>query len=434
MRNTRAAVLMVAVVGLAAAPTLAAEAVQGLMATQGVTGRTATPHGWVEERVFVGQLRSGFGAGTTTAAQPPGWFSISGAVRPGGFPAGDYAIFTLSYDSAPAFSVNPRVSLSGGTETLENMKLDTPAHYSVIYNTDSHEWADEPWLAGDSFYQTFVATGPHITRIATKLADKSGDHAYLTLNFAVYEAGKGPPSTWKRISPVRSRFLSGNTDPIIHVFWVPYRSNEVTLTPGKLYAIRLWRDPSSQSETFSLVARPDHGDGYAGGCLYVGDTPRKDYDAYAYVSGGATGTIVNHAPVGSLELKDLIGAGTRFGQTFRATGVGLAAVDIIYATGDARPPELPITFQVYDKLGGKPIGPAKTCYGTPAAFQGRAAAIWARGDVPLVPGKIYYLEWTSPGCNTWRLNEDLPGEAYVDEVAKPDADLAMSIVEYTADK
>jgi len=105
-------------------------------------------------------------------------------------------------------------------------------------------------------------------------------------------------------------------------------------------------------------------------------------------------------------------------------------VDVIYATGDARPPSHPFVFQAYDKPGGKPIDEPKTCYGLPLAFQGRAAAFWARGEVPLTPGQMYYIEWTSPGCNTWKLNEDLPGEAYVDGVAKPDADLAMSIVEH----
>jgi hypothetical protein len=119
-----------------------------------------------------------------------------------------------------------------------------------MFNTDYHDWGDGPWVRGVDFYQTFVATGPYITRIATKLADKAGDHQPLTLNFAVYEPGQGPPSTWKQISPVRSRVLSAGTDPIIHIFWVAYRSSEVTLTPGKLYAVRFWRDPASPSPSF----------------------------------------------------------------------------------------------------------------------------------------------------------------------------------------
>ncbi len=411
------------------------ESVEGMMTTAGVTGRKDTPRGWNEEKVYVGQLDVGFGAGARTAHTPVGWFSISTKEQPSGFPAGEYALFTLCYDSIPAFSCDTGLRIPDGPGKVEKAKLETPAHYSVMYGSKGYEaWGKSPFIGGDDFYQTFVATTPHVTRIATKLADKSGDHQILNLNYAVYQTNDGPPSTWKRISPVRSRFLSSGTDPIIHIFHVPFRSNEVTLVPGGTYAVRLWRDPSSQSERFALVARTDKGDGYAKGHLFVGDEPRKDLDAYAYISGGEAGTVVNHAPVGDLELKDLAGSAKRHGQTFKATGTSLAGVDTLYATGEASPPSLPVIFQAYDKPGGKPIGKAKTCYGLSLAFQGRVAAVWKRGDVPLTPGRVYYIEWTSPGSNVWRLNEDLPGEAYVDGVAKPNWDLAMSIAEYAAEE
>jgi len=424
--------VMCACVACSGLPSLAAESVQGMLTTSGVTGRAARPHGWNEEKIYVGRLDVGFGAGARTAHDPVGWFLISGKVQPPGFPAGKYALFALCYDAIPAFAFRTDLQVPEGLGVLEKAELETPAHYSVMYDKKGYEeWGKSPWIQGSDFYQTFVATTPHLTRIATKLADKSGDHHYLNLNYAVYNTNDGPPSTWKRISPVRSRYLSGGTDPVIHIFHVPYRSSEVNLVPGRTYAIRLWRDPSSQSKRFALVVRTDKGDGYAGGHVFVGDEPRKDLDAYACVSGGAAGTVVNHAPVGDPDLKQFVGGAKRHGQTFKATGTGLAAVDVIYATGAASPPSHPFVFQAYDKPGGRPIGKPKTCYGVPLAFQGRAAAFWAKGEVPLTPGQMYYIEWASPGCNTWKLNEDLPGEAYVAGVAKPDADLAMSIAEYT---
>lgn len=432
MDKSRIILPFVIAVGLGCAPILGAEAVQGIFSSPDVKGGSSSAHGWVDEKIYVGQLATGFGAGAQTIHQPLGWFSIDGKVKPPGFPGGTYALFTLCYDGCPAFSCRANLKIDQNVAKQEKAHLTTPAHYSLMYNKDWREWAEEPWVGGDSFFQTFVATTPHITRIATKLADKSGDHHYLTLNFAVYEPSDGPPSTWKRISPVRSRYLSGGTDPVIHIFWVPFRSNEMTLKPGNTYAVRLWRDPSSQSKRFALVARPDKDDGYAKGHLYVADKALKDLDGYAYVSGGEPGTIVNHAPVGDLKPKDLIGGGRRFGQTFKASGSALAAVDIIYTTGATSPPAMPITFQLYDRPGGTAIGPAKTCYGIPLTFQGRAAAVWDRKDAPLVPGRNYYLEWTCPGANTWQLNEDLPGHAYVDGQAKPKADLAISIVEYSA--
>jgi hypothetical protein len=412
-----------------------ASLVQGSFKIAGVTGRQAQAHGWAEENIYVGQLKSGFGAGTRSDHTPPGRFSISGEARPGGFAAGDYALFSLCYDGMVPFTCRMDVKIPEGAGTLGKIDLETPAHYSVMYDSKGYEaWGKSPWVGGNDFYQTFVATTPHVTRIGTRLADKSGDHQYMTLDFAVYEPNDGPPSTWKRISPVRSRFLSGSTDPIIHIFWVPYRSNEVQLIPGRTYAIRLWRDPKSQSERFALVARTDKGDGYAHGHLFVGDQAREDLDAYAFISGGQPGTVVNHEPVGDTDLKAFAGTAKRHGQTFRASGTSLAGLDIVYATGQARPDPFPFVFQAYDQPGGKPIGPAKTCYGLPLTFQGRAAAVWTKGEVPLKPGQMYYVEWTSPACNTWQLNEDLPGEAYVDGTAKPNADLAMSIVEYVDSK
>lgn len=420
----------VAVVAGLSGAAMAVERVEGLLTTDGVTGQESKPRGWVDENVFIGAPDAGFGAGAKTIHQPPGWYAIDGTIESEGWRAGDYALFTMNYDGCPAFSVDFGFRIPGGKDKLEGARLNTGAHYSVMYDRDYKDWGESPWQHAPDFYQTFVATQPHITRIATKLADKSGDHYHLTLNYAVYEVNDGAPSTWGRISPVRSRFLSEGTDPIIHIFWVPYRSDEVVLTPGRTYAVRLWRNEISQSETFALVMRPDKGDGYDKGHLWIGDTPRKDVDGYLYISGGMNGTVVNHAPVEDLKLRELAGGGSRHGQTFKATGIGLAGVDIIYATGDTTPPRHPITFQLYDKPGGRKIGPAKTCYGLPLTFQGRAAAVWKRGEVELEPKKMYYLEWTSPGVNTWKVNEDLPGHAFIDGEPKPEMDLAMSIAEY----
>jgi hypothetical protein len=417
----------------------AAGPVKGVLQTEGVTGGKAQPHGWVEQKVYVGRGTPAaddseriFGAGGMTAAQPPGAFSIAPPEEKGPFAAGPGRVFSLCYDGTLPFFFGDVLRLAAADEPVKAGELVTPAHYSVMYATKWEEWGQKPWLWGADFYQTFTATGPHVTRIATKLAGKSGDHFHLTLNYAIYSTTDGPPSEWKQISPTRSVFLSEGTDPIIHIHWVPFQSQEVTLEPGKRYAARFWRNEVSQSDTFAMVTRPDSGDGYREGHLWADGKERKDLDVYAFVSGGDNGTVVNHAPVGSFKLDKLVGTAKRHGQTFKATGVGLAGVDMIYATGAANPPQLPVTFQLYDKPGGKPIGPPRTCVAISLAFQGRAAALWAPNEAPLKPGQMYYLEWTSPGFNIWRVNEDLPGEAYVDGKRLADADLAMSIAEYAS--
>ncbi len=408
----------------------AAEKLVGVMAAPGLTGRSDQPHAWVEEKLYIADLQGTAGGSAITLGSPRGRFTFPAPGNELDVNAGRPAIFTLGFDTIPALTVWKDIK-GLADDKPGNDDLITPAHYSVMYNHDWKQWSEKPWVEASDFYQTFKATGPYVTRIATKLADKSGDHYHMTLNFAVYEPNDGPPSTWKRISPVRSRFLSQGTDPIIHIFWVTFRSSEVTLTPGKIYAVRFWRAEVSMSERFAMVVREDKGDGYADGHLYMGDEPRRDLDCYAYVSGGEPGTLVNHTPVEPVNVKDLIGSAESYGQTFTATGTSLAAAEAIYATGAATPPALNITFQVYDRPGGKPIGKARSCYGLPLAFQGRAAVMWERDEVKLEPGRQYYIEWkASGGCNTWKLGEDLPGEAYKDGKPVPGADLVLVLAEY----
>ncbi len=403
------------------------------MTSDGVTGRAVAGAGWVTENVYVGQLSVGFGAGATTNSDPaPGSYTVSGAIQPPGFPGGTYALFTLAFDRVPAFSFRT-MQLPAGSGTVGGMELRTPAHYSVRYDQTFAEWGASPWIGGTDFYQTFVATSPYITRVATKLAGKGGDHQELTLNFAVYETNAYPPSAWRKISPTRSLVIGGGVDPIIWVFFVNYRSSEMQLVPGRKYAARFWRAPGSPSPDFSIVVRTDSQTGYAGGHLYAGDTPYPNLDAYAYISGGDPETLVNAAPVENTQLLNLTATSTRFGQTFRASGVGLAGAEIVYTTGITDPPSLPVTFRLYDSVGGTAIGPAKKCYGIPGFYQARAAAFWSRDEAPMVAGQTYYLEWTTslPGVNTWLMNENIFGEAYVNRVSQAPSDLMMAIAEYT---
>lgn len=420
--------------GLVSTMAFGASAVTGLLTADGVTGRNATPSGWSEEKAYIGQLDVGEGAAGGTWWDPPGWYRIPQVTPPTWFPGGTYALFTLRFNGVPAFSYDMTLELPGGAEIVENTRLNTPAHYSVMYNVSYTEWSPAPWLWGTDFYQTFVATGPHITRVGTKLAGKGGDHQELTLNFGVYQTNDGLPSTWQRISPMRSLWISGNTDPIIHVFWEPFRSNEMELTPGQTYAVRFWRDPSSPSPDFAIVARPDFGDGYEGGQLYSGNTSHEIKDAYGYVSGGEAGTIINHAPVNDIQVGPMATWTTSFGQTFQASGTSVAAAEIMYADGEPSPLTLRIDFQVYDGVGGAPIGPRKSCWGNPGHYEGRAAAIWREGEVPTIPGQMYYIEWTTPpsGCNTWFMRDNPPGEAYVNRQSRPSNDLLMCIAEYLA--
>ena len=397
------------------ATTHAATNVQGLLTADGLTGRNATPKGWGLEFIYIGQLEVGLGGGggITVWNNPPGWYSIT---VPNGFLGGRWSMFHLRFDGAPAFAFNDNLQIPGGGGNLENTRLNTPAHYSVMYNSQWTEWSAEPWIWGTDFYQTFKATGPHITRVATKLAGKSGDHVPMFLNFDIYSTNDGPPSGWTKLTNTRTIWISGNTDPIIHIFWVPYHSNELFLTEGETYAARFWRGPASEAASFAIVARFDNNTGYADGMLYSGNTAQPNRDAYAYISGGAEDTVVNFAPITSVEVGDLAGSGVKHGQTFTATGISLAGVETAYATGDPSPPSFQVTFQLYDAPGGNPIGPPRMCYGVPEHYEARTAVFWRNGEVPLVKGNTYYLEWRNnnpSGNNVWFMLDNLEGKGYV---------------------
>jgi len=431
----RAALLLVAIcaaVPLATSVAYAITNVQGFHTTDGCTGQSVTPHGFREEFVYLGQLDVGWGAGGTGYYGPTnaGWFSIPKSIPPGSFPGGTYGLFCIDYSGAPGFSYRTDIVCPDDPGVITGQNLNVSSQYSVMYNESWYEWTSEPWVWGTDFYQTFVATHPHITRVATRLAGKSGDHYWMNLNFAVYETNGGAPSTWTQISDMRQVYLAGTMDPIIHLLWVPYRSSDMDLVVGNEYAVRFWLDPGSQSDSFAIVARPDESDGYVDGMMYSGDTALPDWDAYGFVSGGAPGTLVNHAPIDYTEA--MMATWTNvFGQTFQASGTSLAAVEIVYATGDAAPPNLEFEFQVYDAVGGSPIGPPKTCYGLSGHYQGRAAVMWDEGDIPLTYGNFYYVEWVEQagGANTWYMNENLSGDGYINRVMQT-KDMMMSIAEY----
>jgi hypothetical protein len=218
------------------------------------------------------------------------------------------------------------------------------------------------------------------------------------------------------------------------IIWAAFRSEESDITPGDEYALRVWcPDGDTPDHTFAVMARTDDGTGYAHGHLHNGDTHVPNLDMYGYVSGGGdNNTIVNYAPVLNFETAELMGWSSQFGQTFRASGVGLAAIELVYATGDD-PPTRPITFQLYDAVNGNPVGPAKTCFGDPGPAQSRAGAFWWPDEAPLIPGGTYYIEGTSVGANVWRMFDGYPyGEFYLNRQPQSGKDLMMTIAEYEA--
>jgi len=440
MNRSRIPVLALGALCVLGSLSFAASTVQGWMTADGVTGRPASrPHKWDREIVYLGGAgEGGVTAGMRMLAYEKGWFFIQ---PPGGFPGGRYIPFTINMANIDGGSVGfdhvDAVSIPAGSTAVENLQFRTHAHYSVMYDADYTEWTAEPWVWGSDFYQTFVATGPSVTRVATKLAGKNGDHYSMTLNYAIYKTTAGPPSTWTRISPIRTRFLPGTMDPIIHILDVNFLSSEAPTTPGEEYAIRYWLGAGSQSTAFAIVARPEDGSGFAAGQAWSGDSSLPGWDLYGYVTGGAPETITTFCPLNHEEPMDnvLLGWQNKQGQTFVASGLGLAAVELMYTVGCAPNPSLPVTVTVYNGFGGAKIGTSKMSYTVTDECQGRVAAFWEAGEVPLEAGRTYYVEFDATaggGINVWGMKGDMPGvNAYVGGVSKAPTDLPMMIAEYS---
>jgi hypothetical protein len=218
---------------------------------------------------------------------------------------------------------------------------------------------------------------------------------------------------------------------------VNFLSSEAPTVPGEQYAARFWLGPGSESTAFAIVARPEDGSGYAAGQAYSGDTPLPGWDVYGYMTGGASGTITDFAPTNH-EVPmdtDFLGWQDKQGQTFVAGGVGLAGVELLYTVGCAPNPSLPISVKVYNGFGGARVGPSKLCYTVTDECQGRAAAFWQPGEVPLTPGSTYYVEFDATaagGVNVYGMSNDIPGvHAYSGGVSMAPRDLPMMISEYS---
>lgn len=433
------------VVILSAGSSFGAESIQGWMKSEGVTGRPdSIPLKWDREIIYAGPVDGdGPTAGMRMLAFEPGWFLLK---APGNFPAGKYSLFSINMGSidggSVGFEIGPTIEIASGTGEIKDVQFRVKPHYTVMWGRGFDGWNKPPWenVWGTDFYQTFKATSDSVLRVSTKLSDKNAGpgthHLSMTLNFALYETNEGAPSTWKAISPTRTRFLAGTNDPIIHILDVNYLSSEVKLKVGSEYAVRFWLAPDSECTRFAIVGRTDKDDGYADGKAYVGDEARPDIDLFGCVEDSAPGTVVNYCPIDQEKYSSTprLGSAAKYGQTFKATGNGLAGVEVLYGIGCAPNPSFPIKITLRDGVGGKAIGPTRTSHTVTDMCQGRGAAFWPAGQTPLTPGKTYYIEFEPPAdlpIDPWSMDVDVPGVcAYKDGIASGTADMSLLIAEY----
>lgn len=243
--------------------------------------------------------------------------------------------------------------------------------------------------------QTFKAEGTSITGISF---DNSND-----VEISMYEGG-----------PLGRQV--GKTVPVSDF----YRHGTLPTKPGKTYYIRFRR---MDGASFKMPIA--EGNPYPEGEAYIEGKPQEGLDLAFRIQYDPSGIIYSHKPRGS----ELYGwAKESYGQTFTARGTSLAMLVTGVAYGD-KPYQNPTIRILEGGPGGKQVGPTIKDY----------LIVLNPGDIPLTPGKKYYIEVSEPtppaGLNMWVETSDVipDGELYFEGEPVPGRDLAIRLVEYEKD-
>jgi hypothetical protein len=349
---------------------------------------------------------------------PRGGYSFSNS-------SGRYSLFIDN----PLFYGRPSVvedivlPSSGGI--TRNVEL--PSDYLCAFGEESVEWGESPWTGyGNTWYQTFLATGTSITGINFKLAGSNATE----MDVSILSQGAGNPNTWSQIGPTRRVHIPGPN------FEVPvrFRSAEIPTVPGLHYALKLRGAVGSPDTAFAIYRRIEDGQGYANGNAINSAGNPEDFDIYAMIFSDNDHTVV---PYGSRQLEqgELAGWAGRWCQEIKAMGTSLAGAQIYFAGGSTW--DIPITFKVRSGgPNGTQVGALKIGRTSGQVYDtGFAGASWNRGEVPLVPGQKYYLEMSNavgfnPTKFTLANNVYSDGAAYQSGNLMADVDLLLQVVEY----
>ncbi len=350
------------------------------------------------------------GAPPGRRARGDGYFRIDG------LPAGVYSLYVSQPDFFASPKVVPNVTVADGGETRVNVEPDID--YSTYFR-EKDEWTD--WKP--CWYQTFTARGTAARGVSFVLAGW-GRYKGRRATVTVLRDTRNPDvREWEPVGRARDGTIVSDSDE-----WVRWPSGKVPLRPGKRYAVKLEADGG-----LAVYRRKKDDQSYRGGSAHGPDGQACDFDLNVTVFVDRGGQAVTHTRLapgpGRLvaRLHD-----TRWGQSFVATGDGLAAADLFAAS---REEDFALHWRVRQGgPSGEQVGPTKITRGAYFAPTTSLVGVsYGPGEVPLTPGKTYVIEATNPKGFTPYFQE--PSNAYDDGRAYRRgkggrADLAMTIVQY----
>jgi hypothetical protein len=371
-----------------------------------------------ESDLFLSSANPGFVGPSRRLGSPPGQPpTYDGFYSIPNLPAGTYSV----YVNQPDFFIAPKlmhdIALTANQTRTVNVDLDVA--YSTYFAADQ-QWTPWQW----DWTQTFRAAGTSMTGFSFRLAGTTeGKDAVITVR---KDNGNVNPELWTSVASVRKSGVGSNTDN-----WVRFRSGQVPLEAGKNYAVQVHVDGG-----FAPYKRNKDILSYPYGRAYDENGQQRGYDLNYTVFVDKSDTVItmNKRGTGIGEIQDG-NFTTRWGQTFVAQGSGLAAVDL-FAAGTTW--DLDFTWRVREGgPNGALVGPVKTtdaAYFTPGT--GLHAVSYNLGEVPLMPGRTYYIEaFNGAGFNPNLLPQTdgySGGLAYRDGAARLGVDLNMTILEYRA--
>jgi len=347
---------------------------------------------------------------------PPGQAPTGdGFYRIDGLPAGTYSAYVNQPDFFASPVVVPKVEVPGSGDVEVHVDLDVD--YSTYYR-DSGQWTDWQW----DWYQTYTATGTAVRGVSWVMAG-AGQYNGKTARVRILEDnGEADVRRWRRVGEAFDGSLGSDSDE-----WVRWISGDVPMVPGKRYAVNIHIDGG-----MAIYKRNKDAQSYRGGRAYDQNGNPQNFDMCITVFADR-GEMVTHTSrsSGPGDFDGGLG-GTRWGQSFTATGGGLAAVDLFAASGMD---DLELTWRIRrGGPSGPQVGPMKTTRGAYFASSTDLVGVsFNPGEVALTPGETYYIEATQPAGFTPYVMR--PDERFADGAAfrngSPVAeDLSMTIVEY----
>jgi hypothetical protein len=386
----------------------------------------------------------------TWETHPTGWFTLSGN-------AGNY---TLAFVD-PASFMRPIVHTNLYMD--DGQKLDRVYRPDLEYSIyDESQWDETP---ATHYYQTFTAQGTSITHVGFKLATDGIDGIgpkSQNLLISIHRKGSGTPDEWPQVGPtalvmdVDCGGAKGYTYPAI------WTSNEVPTKPGQTYAVHM--QAQKEGNSFQTFWHADPEDKIPGNCYKIGEDGEggwQDANMWMAIDGDSDGLVIPYAKRVNKKYLGFAGGAAKWSQTYIAKGKGLATV-IMYAAVDGTQPPLRRQRARVSVREGGPTGPVvgttKIAIGegnyTGDASWGMFGATFAPGEVNLIPGMTYAIEFESietyetlhgyvnikgmestgiPGFNPYKKvppDDYASGTSYRDGSVAQDFDLDMLIVEY----